>query len=63
MEKPRRGRVVQVRLSETEKEDVERAAQIEGLSLSAWLRLVVRNSARRTLAKAGRRPSINGGIK
>jgi hypothetical protein len=60
VQKPRRERVVQVRLLDDEKGDFERAAQLEGLSLSAWIRLRLRNSARETLAKAGQRPSFNG---
>jgi hypothetical protein len=45
-----------------EKEDFEEAARLSGLSLSAWIRRLMRNGAREELAKAGRKPSYNGAV-
>jgi len=44
-----------------EKGDFDRAAQIAGLSLSAWTRQALHDRARADLAKAGQKPSYNGG--
>jgi hypothetical protein len=60
MKKVRRETSVQVRLMADEKEDFEEAARLSGLSLSAWIRRLMRNGAREELAKAGRKPSYNG---
>ena len=43
-----------------EKADFEQAAQLSGLSLSAWIRRLMRNGAREELAKIARKPSYNG---
>jgi uncharacterized protein (DUF1778 family) len=61
MQKPRRETSIQVRLLPGEKQDFERAAAIEGLSISSWTRQALRDRARGTLAKAGQKPSYNGG--
>jgi hypothetical protein len=62
MKKVRRETSIQVRLMADEKEDFEEAARIAGLSLSAWIRRLMRNGAREELAKAGRKPSYNGTV-
>jgi hypothetical protein len=60
MKKVRRETSVQIRLMADEKEDFEEAARLSGLSLSAWIRRLVRIGAREELAKVGRKPSYNG---
>jgi len=61
MRRPRRETSVQIRLMADEKGDFDRAAQIAGLSLSAWTRQALHDRARADLAKAGQKPSYNGG--
>ena len=39
--------VVQIRLSAADKADLLRAAEMKGLSLSAWIRMVLLTEARR----------------
>lgn len=60
MQKPRKDTSVQIRLLPDEKKDFERASEIEGLSISAWVRQLMRDGARKTLAKVGLKPSFNG---
>jgi hypothetical protein len=60
MRRPRRETSVQIRLMADEKADFEQAAQLSGLSLSAWIRRLMRNGAREELAKVARKPSFNG---
>lgn len=45
---------VKIRLSETEKEGFETAADLAGISLSAWMRERLRRAAIRELEDAGR---------
>jgi hypothetical protein len=59
MNKPR---VLQVRLSEAEKQAFEEAAQIAGISLSAWARERLRSAAVRDLEEAGRRAAFLPGV-
>ena len=42
-----------IRVSESEKEGFERAAEIAGISLSSWSRLVLRTAAIKQLQDAG----------
>jgi uncharacterized protein (DUF1778 family) len=50
---------IQMVLSPKEKELFVRAAKVEGLSLSAWLRYVVTKAARKALGtKDGTRPTV-----
>lgn len=42
-----------LRLSDTEKEDFKRAAEISGLGLSSWARQVLRSSAIKELQSVG----------
>ena len=51
-----KGAVVQIRLSETDKAELLRAANGLGLSLSAWIRMVLLSEAR-ARANTGRRSS------
>jgi uncharacterized protein (DUF1778 family) len=51
---------IQVRATESEAVDFKEAATVEGVSLSAWVRQALRDKARESLAKAGRKPSFNG---
>jgi uncharacterized protein (DUF1778 family) len=51
---------IQVRVEPAEAADFKEAAKFEGLSLSAWTRQALRDRARDSLKKAGRKPSYNG---
>lgn len=60
--------ILQIRVSDTEKEGFEIAAALAGISLSSWVRERLRLSAIRELESAGRRvpfvPEIPlGGLK
>lgn len=46
-------RIVQIRLTETEKEGFTQAAELAGISLSSWVRERLRLSAIRELENAG----------
>jgi antitoxin component of RelBE/YafQ-DinJ toxin-antitoxin module len=45
--------LARIRLTPAEKEAFQRAADLAGLSLSAWIRIVLRNAAARDLDAAG----------
>lgn len=46
-------RVLQVRLSQPEKESLDQAAEIAGISLSAWVRERLRSASRTELQASG----------
>jgi len=50
-----RNSVVQIRVSAEEKEGLDAAAEIAGISLSAWVRERLRMAATQELARVGRR--------
>lgn len=50
-----RGQVLQIRLTEDEKQGFQQAAQLAGLPLSAWTRERLRLAAIRELESAGRK--------
>lgn len=50
--------VVQIRLSAADKADLLRAAEMKGLSLSAWMRMVLLTEAR---PATGGRAALNSG--
>lgn len=47
-----------LRLSDTEKEDFKKAAEISGLGLSSWIRQVLRGSAIKELQSVGEKPKF-----
>lgn len=49
-----RNRIVQIRLNDEEKEAVEMAAELSGLSLSSWIRMQLRDSATERMTACGR---------
>jgi hypothetical protein len=55
-EKPdgdRKGGILQVRVDDREKATFDAAAKLNGLDMSSWVRLRLRESAMRELTKAG----------
>lgn len=47
-----------IRVSPEEKNDFERAAEISGLSMSAWMRIKLRSSALADLNSIGEKPKF-----
>ena len=53
--------LLQLRLQEAEKEAFQRAANLAGVALSAWVRERLRSAARRELVEAGEQvPFLKG---
>jgi uncharacterized protein (DUF1778 family) len=50
-------RQMRVRIDVSERDAFDQAAELSGLTLSAWVRASLREVAERRLATAGRRPS------
>jgi len=48
-----KGRYIQLRATESEKEGFDAAAELAGLSLAAWVRERLRLAARKELSEAG----------
>jgi len=48
--------IVRVRVESIERQAFDQAAQMSGLTLSAWVRLAARELATRQLANAGQKP-------
>lgn len=58
-EEARKGRWLQVRLTDPEKTAFDRAAGIAGIDLSAWVRERLRMAARKEIGQLGEKPEFD----
>lgn len=58
-ESDRKGRYIQVRATDAERETFGMAADLEGLTMSAWIRNRLRAAAKSELAAAGEKAPIS----
>lgn len=59
-DRDRKGKTIQIRAVANEKEAFDAAAELAGLSLSAWMRERLRTAARKELESAGRAVAFLG---